>query len=90
MAATSGAKTWGGKEVYNEMGTLYRKVSGKGGTAFLTTATYYSCHGLKWMWKLEGNSGWRREGGYMSATEQDALDKGIAYCVEQGYEIISK
>ena len=36
------------------------------------------------------SSGWFREGGYMSDTEQEAFDKGITYCKEQGYEIISK
>lgn len=90
MAATSGAKTWGGKEVYNESGSLYIKISGAGGTAFLTTATYNSWEGIKWMWRIEGVSGWFREGGYMSDTEQEAFNKGIAHCKEQGYEIISE
>ena len=89
MSATSGAKTWGGKEVYNEMGTFYIKVSGAGGNAFLTTVTYNSCDGIKWMWRIEGVSGWFREGGYMSNTEKEAFDKGIAYCKENGYEIIN-
>ena len=88
MAATSGAKTWGGKEVYNGMGTLYTKVSGAGGTAYLTTATYNSWEGIKWMWRIEGVSGWFREGGYMSNTEKEAFDKGIAYCKENGYVIL--
>ena len=90
MAATSGAKTWGGKEVYNESGSLYAKVSGAGGTAFLSTASYDTCGGVRWMWRIDGISGWFREGGYMSYTEQEALNRGIAYCKEQGYEIISK
>ena len=90
MGATSGAKTWGGKEVYNESGSLYTKVSGTSGTAFLTTATYDSCDGVKWMWRIDGISGWFREGGYMSNSEQEAFNKGIAYCKENGYEIISK
>lgn len=89
MAATSGAKTWGGKDVYNELGTLWTKVSGAGGSAFLSTATYNSCGRVKWMWRLEGMSGWLREGGY-SNSEQEAFDKGIAYCKENGYEIINK
>ena len=42
MAATSGAKTWGGKEVYNELGSLYAKVSGAGGSAFLSTPSQVS------------------------------------------------
>jgi hypothetical protein len=88
MSATSGAKTWEGKAVYNELGTLFTKVSGIGGTAYLTTATYNSCDGIKYMWRLDGVSGWFREGGYMSESEQEAYDKGIAYCIEQGYEIV--
>ena len=88
MSATSGSKTWKGQEVYNEIGTLWTKVSGKGGSAILLTATHNTCDGVKWMWRLEGMSGWFREGGYMSDTEQDAFDKGIAYCKENGYEFI--
>lgn len=38
---------------------------------------------------IEGVSGWFREGGYMSNSEQEAFDKGIAYCKENGYEIIN-
>jgi hypothetical protein len=90
MSATLGAKSWKGKDVYNESGTLYAKISGVGGTAFLSTATYDSCEGVKWMWRIEGLSGWFREGGYMSDTEQEAFNKGIAYCKEKGYEIISE
>ena len=90
MSATSGAKTWGGKGVYNELGSLYAKVSGAGGTAFLSTASYDTCGGARWMWRIDGISGWFREGGYMSYTEQEAFNKGIAHCKEQGYEIISK
>jgi hypothetical protein len=89
MSATSGAKTWGGKEVYNELGSLYAKVSGASGTAFLSTASYDTCGGVRWMWRIDGISGWFREGGYMSYTEQEAFNKGIAYCKEQGYEIIN-
>lgn len=88
MSASSGSKTWKGQEVYNEIGTLWTKVSGKGGSAILLTATYNSCDGVKWMWRLEGMSGWFREGGYMSDTEQDAFNKGIEYCKENGYNII--
>ena len=88
MSATSGSKTWKGQEVYNEIGTLWRKVSGKGGSAILLTATHNTCDGVKWMWRLEGMSGWFREGGYMSDTEQDAFNKGIEYCKENGYEFI--
>jgi hypothetical protein len=40
------------------------------------------------MWRLEGMSGWFREGGYMSNTEQEAFNKGIKYCKENGYNII--
>ena len=83
-------KLGGGKEVYNELGSLCTKVSGAGGTAYLSTATYDSCDGVKWMWRIDGISGWFREGGYMSNTEQEAFNKGIAYCKEQGYEILSK
>lgn len=85
--ATSGAKTWGGKEVYNELGTLYTKVSGKGGLGYLTTATYDTLEGTKWMWRIEGASGWFKEGGYMSNTEDEAFNKGLAFCSEQGYEV---
>ena len=90
MGATSGAKTWGGKEVYNETGTLYAKISGASGAvcAYLSTATYNSCDGIKWMWRIDGISGWFREGGYMSNTEKEAFDKGIEYCKENGYKII--
>jgi hypothetical protein len=70
------------------MGTLYTKVSGAGGTAYLSTATYTSWEGIKWMWRIDGESGWFREGGYMSNSEQEAFDKGIAYCKENGYVII--
>lgn len=82
------AKTWGGAEVYNELGTLTAKVSGQGGLGYLTTATYNTLEGTKWMWRIDGVSGWFREGGYMSATEVEAFDKGVAYCLEQGYDII--
>lgn len=85
--ATSGAKTWGGKEVYNHLGTLSVKVNTKGGRGLLTTATYDSCEGEKWMWRIDGVSGWFKEGGYMSSTENEAFNKGIAFCLEQGYEV---
>lgn len=86
--ASYGAKTWGGEEVYNELGTLSAKVSGKGGLGYLNTATYNSCEGVKYMWRIDGASGWFREGGYMSDSEKIAFEKGLAWCLENGYEII--
>jgi hypothetical protein len=40
------------------------------------------------MWRIDGVSGWFREGGYMSNTEKEAFDKGIEYCTANGYEIL--
>ena len=76
-------------EIWNKMGTLSKRIANNGGKGILFTATHDTCNGEKWMWVIQFDcSCGTKEGGYQSETEQEALNKGIEFCKEKGYEFI--